>query len=610
MAGSQQRPGLSVNTHQKTADRLRDDHRVESPRHPKDSTMALEIPSLNSADLNNIVFKLFKYPTCGQQFRSPMTTSIVVDSSDTELSPEPRTPQFSSSAGPTFRESNRNFGFTFPIPAAQPPRGLTTNDAKITPSVSKTDQSPLPQATTVTNGHLHGSTYVLEGQSQADVGTEANVQFPVQLGTRSAESPVGLQTFLLTSSAVKEPSPEPSYPTNIPTTVLESAQLSNGRYPQPNPQDMPKVLVRGEDGKTTSFIRFLNDPIPLPNEMEYKLLNIEGYRPSEESVQHETDAPIDNKVIADINAIQRMEEEPVLPGEASEIDPATYQTVQYIQYEADTNVNRQVVYVELPNCQVVGVDSHEVQDQTQVNEQLMYEEIPNDCQEAMEVAAYQSVDEAQNASDVLTYTELTPRTQPPPPDHTQQEDLQEQDEESQESKEALTQRFGEKYHNASDEAKRAFASAVKENSMRPLLKMELKHKIQLKRLQEGKGELKVTFEDRPIGEPTEEEKVKSNTRKQKNRESAVRSRKKREEHLKILEKTVKELDRENKELSREIVQLRTSIADDLQQVACIGCNCFTTNTNAADVVAARDASTKSLQEAIRDVLASEQYKYT
>ncbi|XP_067672613.1 uncharacterized protein [Haliotis asinina] len=594
--------------------------------------MALEIPSVNSTDLNKLLFNMFKHPTCGPPLRSQMTTSIVLDNSDTELSPEPRTPQFSSSAGPTFQQSNRNFGFNFPIPAAQPPPVLPP-DVHVTTSVSNTDQPSLPQAVTVTNVHLHGNTHVSGDQRQV-VEAEASVQCPAELGTRSAESPVGLQTFPLTSSAVKEASPERTYPANIPTTVLESAQPSSGRYGQPSPQDMPKVLVRGEDGKTTSFIRFLNDPIPLPNEMEYKMLNIEGYRPPEESIQHETDAPIDNKLIADIDAIQRMEEEPVSAGEASETGPGTYQTVQYIQYEAaniegvgddsqdvQDGAGEQVVYCEMPNdCQGVGVEFHEVQDHTLVNQEVVYYEIRSDSQEAMEVAAYQSIDEAQNASDVLTYTELTPRTQPPPPFQTQQEDLQGQqdpqtqpevqNEESQESKEALTQRFGERFANASDEAKQALASAFKENSVRPLLKMELKNKIQLKRLKEGKGELKVTFEDRPICEPTEEEKAKANTRKQKNRESAVRSRKKREEHVKQLEKTVKELDRDNKQLNKEIAQLRASIAGDLQQVASIGCTCFTTDTSAANVVAARDASTKSLQEAIRDVLESEHYEYT
>ncbi|XP_071105727.1 uncharacterized protein [Haliotis cracherodii] len=638
MAGSQHWTGLTVKSEQKTADRVKDEHGIKSSRHSNNSTMALEIPSLNSTDLNNIVYSMFKYRTCGQQYRSPMTTSVVPDNSDTELSPEPRTPQFSSSSGLTFQESNRNFGFSFQISNAHPPQGLTLNAQ----TVSKTVPNSLPQpavtptqAATATIDHLHAGTSVFEGQRQVVVNTETKFQSPVEVETRSPETPV---QYVLQSPSpgFREPLPQPTYPNNIPTTVLESVQTSKDHFPQASPQDLPRVLVTGKDGKTASFIRFLNEPIPYPNDIECKMLNIEGYRrPPEEASQDGADVRFDNTVVADIDAIQRMEEEPVIRLDeepviaAQENDPTTYQSVQYIQYEP-------------ANAEAVGVDFQAVPDDTQGVEPVVYYQMiqSDDCEndmcgqgqggeEIMEVAAYQSVDETQNASDVLTFTELTPRPPSLPPDHTRQDHPQELQDDPRElqdpeiqpevqngdspestSTEIFTTRFGERFTNASDEAKRAAMSAVKENSVRPLLKLELKNKIQLKRLKEGKGELKVSFEDRPIGEPSEEEKTKATTRKMKNRESAVKSRKKREQHLQNLQREVKDLERENKQLVREIKQLKANMAQDLQEMLEMGCSCEIINGDDSIADSARAAPAKSLQEAICDVLASEQFENT
>ncbi|XP_046372549.1 uncharacterized protein LOC124146349 [Haliotis rufescens] len=84
------------------------------------------------------------------------------------------------------------------------------------------------------------------------------------------------------------------------------------------------------------------------------------------------------------------------------------------------------------------------------------------------------------------------------------------------------------------------------------VKEGLKSKIQLKRLQRGEKELRVSFLNKPAGKLTEEEKQKIVLRKQKNKDSANRSRLHRQEKM-------KRLIQENAEAEKEVEKLRSEV---------------------------------------------------
>lgn len=85
-----------------------------------------------------------------------------------------------------------------------------------------------------------------------------------------------------------------------------------------------------------------------------------------------------------------------------------------------------------------------------------------------------------------------------------------------------------------DEINKAYEESVKGESILPILKQELRFKIQSRRLSEGQGELKPEKSEPKVYELTEEEKQKYQRRLEQNRDSLRRARKKELEHEKQL----------------------------------------------------------------------------
>ncbi|PVD39247.1 hypothetical protein C0Q70_01875 [Pomacea canaliculata] len=101
---------------------------------------------------------------------------------------------------------------------------------------------------------------------------------------------------------------------------------------------------------------------------------------------------------------------------------------------------------------------------------------------------------------------------------------------------------------------------------RMVLKEELRLKIQLKRLQQGKPEMEVTFDEPRQYELSEEEKAKQERRKERNRVAAKNSRNKRKKHQQQVEHKHKELNNENTSLRTDVEKLRKTLRS-LQKAA-------------------------------------------
>lgn len=103
-----------------------------------------------------------------------------------------------------------------------------------------------------------------------------------------------------------------------------------------------------------------------------------------------------------------------------------------------------------------------------------------------------------------------------------------------------------------DQMKEAAAKAERDGCVRPLILHELKTKIQLSRVKQGKHELVLQPELPKVYELTEEEKVKQNKRKNRNRQAAKASRlKKKDQHVK--------LQKENEALSKRQNHLKNNV---------------------------------------------------
>ncbi|KAK3583776.1 hypothetical protein CHS0354_022814 [Potamilus streckersoni] len=72
----------------------------------------------------------------------------------------------------------------------------------------------------------------------------------------------------------------------------------------------------------------------------------------------------------------------------------------------------------------------------------------------------------------------------------------------------------------------AMVKAIERNDMEPMIKHELKNRINFKRMAEGKEELMVDFSEKPKAELTTEEKMKVERRREQNRMAARRFREK------------------------------------------------------------------------------------
>ncbi|XP_052068661.1 cyclic AMP-responsive element-binding protein 3-like [Mytilus californianus] len=117
-----------------------------------------------------------------------------------------------------------------------------------------------------------------------------------------------------------------------------------------------------------------------------------------------------------------------------------------------------------------------------------------------------------------------------------------------------------KFNNEDDEKiVGAIKQCLEDDSCLPLLKEEIKLKIQCKRVISGEEELKVEHR-RPVKYLlTEEEVFKRNRRKEQNRKSAVRTRARQKARIAVLEKEVNSLEEDQCSLEQTIDSLRTEL---------------------------------------------------
>ncbi|XP_063447465.1 uncharacterized protein LOC134727008 isoform X1 [Mytilus trossulus] len=99
--------------------------------------------------------------------------------------------------------------------------------------------------------------------------------------------------------------------------------------------------------------------------------------------------------------------------------------------------------------------------------------------------------------------------------------------------------------------------SVETKSLLPILKDEIKSKIQAKRLSQGLEELKVEFESKPQSPLTEEELEKQNHRKMHNRVSAKKCRWKKKIFYSKKQQELHELEKRNQQLKNTINRIET-----------------------------------------------------
>ncbi|XP_033735257.1 uncharacterized protein LOC117323863 [Pecten maximus] len=101
----------------------------------------------------------------------------------------------------------------------------------------------------------------------------------------------------------------------------------------------------------------------------------------------------------------------------------------------------------------------------------------------------------------------------------------------------------------------AAIACLQSGRLTPLIKEELKYKIQAKRMEQGKKELQVQFTTPNTYELTNEEAMKSDRRRQQNRLAAKKFRKRQTTVAVALEKTLQKLQNENGHLNSEVERL-------------------------------------------------------
>ncbi|KAK3583780.1 hypothetical protein CHS0354_022818 [Potamilus streckersoni] len=102
----------------------------------------------------------------------------------------------------------------------------------------------------------------------------------------------------------------------------------------------------------------------------------------------------------------------------------------------------------------------------------------------------------------------------------------------------------------------AAVKALESNSMIPIIKEELKHRIQFKRMTEGREELMIDFTEKPKAELTAEEKEKVERRREQNRMAARRFREKQNTLGIKLKRKTQELESDNTSLRNQIRELK------------------------------------------------------
>ncbi|CAC5370385.1 ATF3 [Mytilus coruscus] len=117
-----------------------------------------------------------------------------------------------------------------------------------------------------------------------------------------------------------------------------------------------------------------------------------------------------------------------------------------------------------------------------------------------------------------------------------------------------------KFNNEDDEKMvEAVKQCLEDDSCLPLIKEEIKLKIQCKRVISGEEELKVEHRQPVKYLLTEEEVFKRNRRKEQNRRSAVRTRARQKARIAELEKDVSSLEEDQCSLEQTIGSLRTEL---------------------------------------------------
>ncbi|CAC5363027.1 unnamed protein product [Mytilus coruscus] len=121
-----------------------------------------------------------------------------------------------------------------------------------------------------------------------------------------------------------------------------------------------------------------------------------------------------------------------------------------------------------------------------------------------------------------------------------------------------------------EDISKAYEKSVKEDSLLPILKQELRLKIQTRRLSEGQGELLPERKEPKYYELTEEEKEKYRRRLLQNRDSLRRSRQKEIQREEMLKQTFDTESSKGEILKRQKLQLLTEREELMRRLREVG----------------------------------------
>ena len=110
-----------------------------------------------------------------------------------------------------------------------------------------------------------------------------------------------------------------------------------------------------------------------------------------------------------------------------------------------------------------------------------------------------------------------------------------------------------------DKLDKALEEAIAENSITPLVKMELASKVRQRREMDGKGDLQISFDPPKVYQLSEEEVIKIEQRKWRNRRSAERARIKRKSKEDELHQECQILEDQQRSLHSEMRQLNNQV---------------------------------------------------
>lgn len=110
-----------------------------------------------------------------------------------------------------------------------------------------------------------------------------------------------------------------------------------------------------------------------------------------------------------------------------------------------------------------------------------------------------------------------------------------------------------------DKFDKVIEEALAENSITPLVKMELASKVRQRREMNGKGDIQISFDPPKVYQLSSEEVVKIEQRKQRNRRSAEKARIKRKSKEDELQQECQNLEDEQRSLHSEMRQLNSQM---------------------------------------------------